>query len=99
MVRGSFSHGLNGFNGWGCIQGLFIAPPSVESVQSVAKTSSLSSDLFPRVVFLDRTYVQTFAPERADAVDGRGCACNGRNAGHTVVDGRAANRLFVEKGF
>src|SRR5947209_19921304 len=34
----NISHGLNGFNGLGRNQGNFIAPQSVKSVQSVAKT-------------------------------------------------------------
>src|SRR5438094_7529952 len=50
------------------------------------------------MVFLQRADVQTLTPNRAYPVD-RGCgAGNCGDAGHMMVDRRAANRFLVEEG-
>ena len=51
------------------------------------------------MVFLQGPDVETFAPNRAYAVDG-GCSTGNRsNAGHMMVDCRTANRFFVKERF
>src|SRR5207247_10694059 len=51
------------------------------------------------MVFLQRSDVQVFAPNRAYAID-RGCSTgDGGDAGYMMIDCRAANRLLVKEGF
>src|SRR5215510_14925655 len=49
------------------------------------------------MVLLNRFHIQALATDRADAVDSCSAARNGCDAGHAVIDCRAANRLFIEK--
>src|SRR5262249_49537158 len=51
------------------------------------------------MVLLQRTDVQTLAPDRAYAVDRGGSAGDRGDAGYMMVDGRAPDRLLVKEGF
>src|SRR5262249_39510385 len=62
----------------------------------MATTVSVSLCLF-RMVFLDGLHIQALAADSANTVNSGGCARNGCDAGHSMIDCRAANRFFIEE--